>query len=230
MDDGSARVRNTSYIVFISQMARVATNRSLDSATSTSAMSRSSPSTITARVLLRTDASSSGTVPDATSPAAIPAVVPSTITGNTLLVPVEMATIAIPRQPLATARFVPSPPSVMTQFTPWSAMAAAARTVSPSLNRAVICSKSTSTDRWGSSAARRTRCELSGMASTRSMPTDCRPSSARRTMFTFSQSGTTLPWATSRRMSLLAAGFAIIPTNAKRCLLPVQLSPCSYLP
>ena len=147
MDDGSARVRNTSYIVFMSQMARVATNRSFDSATSTSAMSRSSPSTMTAMVLLRTVASSIGTVPEATSPAAIPAVVPSTITGKTLLVPVEMATIAISREPLATARLVPSPPRVMTQLTPSAAMAAAARTVSPSLNSAVIWSRSTFTDR-----------------------------------------------------------------------------------
>ena len=199
----------------MSQMARVATKRSLDRATSTRAMSRSSPSTITVRVLLRTDASSSGTLPDATSPAAIPAVVPSTITGKTLLVPVEMATMGMSQEPLATARLVPSPPRVITQPTSCSAIAAAARTVSPSLYRADMRSSSTSTERCGSSAALCTRWELSGMASTWSTPTDCRPSNARRTMFTFSQSGTTRPWATRRRISLLAAGFAIIPTRLK---------------
>ena len=71
--------------------------------------------------------------------------------------------------------------------------------------------------RFLSSVARRTRPELSAMAKTRVTPTDWSPSITLRTMFTFSQSGTTRPWATSRRMSLLAAGFAIIPTRAKGC-------------
>jgi hypothetical protein len=57
--------------------------------------------------------------------------------------------------------------------------------------------------------------ELSDMAKTRVTPTDWSPSMTLRTVFTFSQSGTTRPWATSRRMSLLAAGFAIIPTRPK---------------
>ena len=74
-------------------------------------------------------------------------------------------------------------------------------------------------ERLGSSEARRTRLELSGMASTRLTPTDWSPSITRRTVLTFSQSGTTRPWATSRRISLLAAGLAIIPTRAKGCLL-----------
>ena len=65
-----------------------------------------------------------------------------------------------------------------------------------------------------SSAARRHRLPLSGIATTLSTSVDCRPISARRTVFTFSQSGTTRPCATSRRMSLLAAGFAMIPTVA----------------
>ena len=66
-----------------------------------------------------------------------------------------------------------------------------------------------------SSLARAARWELSGMATTRLIPTACNPSNTLLRMFTFSQSGTTLPWATKRRMSLLAAGFAIIPTSGK---------------
>ena len=54
-------------------------------------------------------------------------------------------------------------------------------------------------------------------------PTDCMPSIIRRMVLTFSQSGTTLPWATSRRMSLLAAGLAIIPTRATETLLQRQI-------
>ena len=42
-----------------------------------------------------------------------------------------------------------------------------------------------------------------------------------RTMLTFSQSGMTLPCATSRRMSLLAAGLAMIPTFGQ---VPLSLS------
>ena len=63
-----------------------------------------------------------------------------------------------------------------------------------------------------SSAARRHRLPLSGMATTRVTSVDCRPMRARRTVLTFSQSGTTRPWATRRLMSLLAAGLAMIPT------------------
>ncbi len=51
--------------------------------------------------------------PVATSPAASPAKVPSTMRGKTLLVPVETGTSGTSPQPLATARLVPSPPSVM---------------------------------------------------------------------------------------------------------------------
>ena len=70
--------------------------------------------------------------PLATIPAAKPAKVPSTIVGKTLLVPVEMATMGRTRLPTTAARLVPSPPRVIRQSTPCSAMAAAARTVSPS--------------------------------------------------------------------------------------------------
>ena len=78
-------------------------------------------------------------------------------------------------------------------------------------------SNSTSTERCGSSAALPTRWELSGMASTRSTPTDCtRPSSARLTMFTFSQSGTTRPWATRRRISLLCRRVCDYPYQSQR--------------
>ena len=114
-------------------MARVATNRSRDSATSTRARSRYSPSTYTANVLLSTVTHSAIRLPSATSPAASPARVPSVIAGNTLLVPVEMGTRGMVQQPRATARLVPSPPKVTRQLMPNSAIRAAARTVSPSV-------------------------------------------------------------------------------------------------
>ena len=51
-------------------------------------------------------------MPVAITPAARPAMVPSVMLGNTLLVPVEMGTSGTSPHSLATARFVPSPPSV----------------------------------------------------------------------------------------------------------------------
>ena len=133
MPAGSARVRNTSYTVSRSQIARVATNRSREIATSTSAKSRYSPFTRMCSALLTTAAYGSPSCRDATSPAAIPASVPSIITGNTLFVPVEIATIGSRLVAAATARFVPSPPSVIRHPTPCSAIIAAARRVSPSV-------------------------------------------------------------------------------------------------
>ena len=95
MPAGSALVRNTSYTVCRSQMARVATYRSREIATSTRASSRNSPPTLMCSVLLTIAASATLSRPDATKPAAMPASVPSTITGKMLLVPVEMATMGI---------------------------------------------------------------------------------------------------------------------------------------
>ena len=53
---------------------------------------------------------------------------------------------------------------------------------------------------------------MSGMTSTRSTPTDTSPANTRLSVFDFSWLDTTRPWATSRRMSLPAAGLAMIPT------------------
>ena len=116
--------------------------------------------------------------------------------------------------PMATARLVPSPPSVIRQPTPISAIMAAARVVSPSVYSGDMGSISSGMLMLESAAARRQRFPLSGMATTRSTSVDCSPINARRIVFTFSQSGTTRPCATSRRMSLLAAGLAMIPTVA----------------
>ncbi len=132
MDDrpmlaASARVRNTSLIVRIFQTALAPVNCSLDTATSTRAMSSISPSTYTSSRLLVAHTSSVRTAPVATAPAARPASVPSTICGNTLFVPVETGTSGVSPQPRATTLFVPSPPSVTMQDTSCSFMRQAAR-------------------------------------------------------------------------------------------------------
>ena len=68
--------------------------------------------------------------------------------------------------------------------------------------------------RLGSSLARKQSPALSGIAMTVPMPVDAIPNKARRIMFTFSQSGTTRPWDTILRISLLAEGLAIMPTES----------------
>ena len=213
--EGSARVRKSSSTVPTSHIAREPTNRSLEMATSTRAMSRISPSTKISRRLLAMVVSSRETFSHATTPAASPAIVPSTISGNTLLVPVDTATNGMFREPLATARFVPSPPSVIRHPTSMSAIMPAARVESRSSLKTGISRNSTESEKLVLSRAPRPRAAMSGIMTTRSTPTASRPAKIRLSMFTFSWLGTNRPWATSRRMSLPAAGFAIMPTVAK---------------
>ena len=71
-------------------------------------------------------------------------------------------------------------------------------------------------------AAERQSIPVSGIITTRSTGAPASPASTRRSTFTFSWFGTNRPWATSRLMSLPAAGFAMIPTNDTRPLPPVM--------
>ena len=128
---GSARVRNTSPTVSMSHTALAPTNISFETAASINAISAGSSSTRTSSRLQRVIAASKPSSPAATDPAAIPASVPSTICGNTLFVPVEIGTIGTSPAPLATTRFVPSPPSVTMHPAPSEAIIRAA-SVEPS--------------------------------------------------------------------------------------------------
>ncbi|KAF5041650.1 hypothetical protein DSECCO2_520760 [anaerobic digester metagenome] len=76
--------------------------------------------------------------PVATAAAAIPTTVPSSITGYTLFVPVEMVIRGVFFTDLATALFVPSPPKVTMQPTPFFSMYSAAFTVSSILSVRII--------------------------------------------------------------------------------------------
>ena len=195
-------------------------------ATSTSAMSRSSPSTSTSSRLLRAVAVSDGTSPRAISPAANPANVPSVITGNTLFVPVETGTSGTSPHPFATTRFVPSPPSVMMQPTPSSDMRLAARTESRSALKTGISTKVNSRPKCPLSSAPLPSIAMSGIITTCSTPTASSPARMRFRMLTFSWFGTNLPCATSRRMSLPAAGFAIMPTVVNSASHSYPVHPC----
>ena len=167
-------------------MARAPTNRSLDIATSTSAMSCSSPSIYTSSRLLGVAASWSATSPRATTPAASPASVPSAITGNTLFVPVDSGTSGTSPQPFAAARFVPSPPSVIRQPTPISAIARAARTVSRSALNTGISTNVVSKANLTPSSAPLPSIAASGIITTLSTPAASSPARMRLSVFTFS--------------------------------------------
>src|SRR5262245_4698362 len=151
--------------------------------------------------------------PRATRPAARPAIVPSIIVGNTLFVPVEIGISGTSPLLLATARLVPSPPSVTMQPAPASARRAAARRESSEEKVTGIGMSETSSASRSPSSALSPMPKSSGMIQARSTPTASNPSRTRRTMLTFSSLSNTEPWATNRRMSRPEAGFAMMPTR-----------------
>ena len=128
---GSARVRNIAWRELVSQTALAPMNICFVTATSTSAVSRSSSSINISIRFERRQTSPRSSAPEARAPAAMPARVPSMFDGNTLFVPVEIGTSGTSPQPLATTRFVPSPPSVTMQSTPCSAIVRAAFVEAP---------------------------------------------------------------------------------------------------
>ena len=144
----------------------------------------------------------------------MPASVGSTVRGNALFVPVEIGMTGADGHPSATARFVPSPPSTTTAAHPTSPIARAAAIVS----RTSWCRGATSSStRWSSStgsAARRTMRGPSLRTTKRSAPHCAAPMSTRRTAVTLSLSVDVDAFATSRRMSLPEAGFAMRPIGA----------------
>ena len=151
----------------------------------------------------------------ATLPAAIPANVPSRCDGNALLVPVESASSGRSRLPLAAARAVPSPPSVITQPAPRAASWAAAAVVSAAVPCQAPSSGSSANGKCKRSAAERVMPAASGRYHTVSTVVAAIPNNTRRTMLLFSWLDTEGAWVTTRRMSWLAAGLAMMPTFAK---------------
>ena len=142
----------------------------------------------------------------------MPASVPSISLGKTLLVPVDIGAIGTSPHPFATNRFVPSPPRVTMQSAPASRMMRAASVESFWLPDGVCGMNSECIPSWVSAIAARANPAISGMTMTLVTPWDWRPANTRRSVFDFSWLETTRPCATNRRMSLPAAGFAIMPT------------------
>jgi hypothetical protein len=155
------------------------------------------------------------TTPVATSPAASPASVPSTIRGKTLLVPVESGSSGTSPQPLATTRFVPSPPSVTITAAPRSRRRCAASVESLAWPRTGIESGDRVKHDAAVAAARSTMPYVSGRYATWLTLAASSPSNTRRTILIFSLLSNVEPWATRRRMSLPDAGFAMIPTKVR---------------
>ena len=203
---------NSSVIWSAFHIARAPMYCCLATAASIRAMSRRSPSTDTSSIGREQVTELGSTAPVASTPAASPAMVPSTRIGNTLLVPVETGTSGTDSCADATARLVPSPPRVTMQAAPLSVIALAARIESRSRPTIGTSRLSNSIAPACSEAAALARPAESGMAITLPTPAANSPASMRSTIFTFSSSGTNRPLATSRLMSLPAAGFTIRPT------------------
>ena len=229
---GSANAQKTCVSVAGSQTARAPTCRSVDTATSTSAVSARPPacaSSSLARVAL-----SAGTAPVATRPAARPAIVASLTMGNTLLVPVDSGSIAASPIAVAATLAVPSPPRQTTTRAPAATMRRTASTVSWAVCRIGWPSRnSTSGSRmpWlrRCPIARSTAAEIpprSVDSSTRSTPTAWNAVSIRWIMLAFSAVGNTVACVTSRRMSRPDSGFATTPTTASPTV-PHLLGPYS---
>ncbi|CAG9197585.1 hypothetical protein PSAB6_180132 [Paraburkholderia sabiae] len=171
--------------------------------------------------MLRVNATSGGTTPDATSAPAMPATVASRMSGNALLVPVDSVSNGTPPQCAATARCVPSPPSTAISSTPSHTMCAVPACVSATESVMGRSTNSTSGQRSvlpvaacvssarSSSAATPVR---SRKVSTRSTPSAPSPAIRRTTILAFSAVGNTDACVVRRRMSRPDAGFAITPT------------------
>src|SRR5437773_2399521 len=195
---GSAKAQNNWVTVAGSQTARAPTWRSVDTATSTSAVSVRSPAR-TSSSLARLVAPSAGTAPVATKPAARPAMVASRTAGNTLLVPVDRASIGTSPTADAATRAVPSPPRQTMTRVPAVTMRRTASTVScavcligwPSRNSTSGQRASWWRCRW---MARNTAAEMpprSVLRSTRCTPTAPNAVSMRWIMLAFSAVGNT---------------------------------------
>jgi hypothetical protein len=217
---GLAKVTSASETPSARHRARDPTHRSAVTATSTSALSRRSP-TVTSSRLARRTSPSPPSRPVATSPVARPATVASRSSGKALLVPVDSAHRGRSPQWRATTRQVPSPPSTTIAATPRSAMARTAAAESPASSRTAM--SSTSSSGRGRSASRPVRPrrwrwrlaetpEAAGIITTRSTPAAPSPAMSRWTMAPFSALSNTDAPVTSRRTSRPDAGLATTPT------------------
>ncbi len=186
IESDSARVKNISCSVSISQTARAPINLSLLTATSIRAMSRTTPSIIISTSLLGVVIESTSTLPDDIIPATKPATVPSIIYGNTLLVPVEIGIKGNWPEPLATALLVPSPPNVIMQETPNLAIASPARVESFSSSDNRISRKSILRSSDVFCAAAYESLPLSGIITTCLAGDAPNPDKTRFNIFTFS--------------------------------------------
>ena len=218
---GSANAQKSWVSVAGSHTARLPTWRSVDTATSMSAVSARSP-TRASSSLARAVTPSAGTVPVATKPAARPAIVASRTAGNVLLVPVDSASIGTSPAADAVTLAVPSPPRQTITCAPAVTIRRTASTVSCAVCRIGWPSRnSTSGHRPPAprrrSIARNTAAEMpprSVPSSTRCTPTAASAVSMRWIMLAFSAVGNTEACVTRRRMSRPDSGFATTPTIA----------------
>jgi len=201
------------------QTARAPTKRPASAATSTRAYDVSAPSTQMRNLLWRRQVSPRSTMPDATAAAARPAMVPSTQVGSTLFVPLDSGRMGTSPAPRAAARVVPSPPSTTRHPAPIVRISAAARTVSSAVPRTgmgrISATGGGSTRLASPCIARSANRYSSGIRSTRSIPSAARPTITRRMTLTLDWLSSVAPCAIRRRISLPAAGLAMIPTIAR---------------
>ena len=145
MASGSARVSRRRPSFDASKGSRLPTKSCRRSAASTKPTSVTPSEKRTCSSLQRFRSSRSA--PRAAKPATMPAIVGSTRVGKTLFVPVESGTRLTSRAARASARLVPSPPSVTIVPTPASRNAATAASVSRASCRSSVSRTCTRADR-----------------------------------------------------------------------------------